>query len=444
MLKIAFHTLGCKVNSYETEAIWSLFAKKGYQRVPFSELADVYVIQTCTVTNMGDQKSRQSIRKAIRTNPAAVVAVTGCYSQTSPQEVAAIPGVDIVVGTQGRERLVELVEKVRGTRGQIVEVGNIRKQRSLEALPVPTFSGKTRAFLKIQDGCDLCCTYCIIPWAKGPSRSQAPERVVAEARELVDQGYREIVLTGIHTGGYGDDLQDYGLFDLLRDLSALRGLARLRVSSIEMNQVTPRIIDMLKGNRIFCRHLHIPVQSGHDDILRRMRRRYTVTAYRKKIEDLYVAIPGLALTTDVIVGFPGETDEHFEDTYRLLKDLSFTRLHVFPYSMRQKTPAARMDQQVDSMVKRERVQALLELSQELSLTYAKRCVGEVHTVIPEQRRKGEHLMGYTDTYLQVDFPAHSELVGRLCRVRIDRADAVCSTGTLVRVLEDDCGSRSLA
>lgn len=282
MKTVAFHTLGCKVNAYETEAIWQLFKKADYERVDFEEAADVYLINTCTVTNTGDRKSRQVIRRAIRRNPEAVIAVTGCYAQTSPGEVAAIPGVDIVVGTQGRDKLFDYVDQYMRERKPVNAVTNIMKQRRFEELDVPAFSDRTRAFLKIQEGCNNFCTFCIIPWAKGLSRSRKPENVLNQAHRLVDAGYREIVLTGIHTGGYGDDLENYNLADLLWDLDQVEGLKRIRISSIEASQIDDRIIEVLNTSDKMCRHLHIPLQAGDDTVLRRMRRKYTTAEYKEK------------------------------------------------------------------------------------------------------------------------------------------------------------------
>src|SRR5690606_9309166 len=387
MNTVAFHTLGCKVNAYETEAIWQLFKRAGYQRVDVDRKADVYVINTCTVTNTGDKKSRQVIRRAIRRNPDAVIVVTGCYAQTSPAEVMAIPGVDIVLGTQGRERLLEYVEQYQRERQPINAVKNIMKTREFEELDVPAFSDRTRASLKIQEGCNNFCTFCIIPWARGLLRSRKPENVLKQARQLVEAGYKEIVLTGIHTGGYGEDLEDYSLADLLWDLDKIEGLKRVRISSIEASQIDDRILEVLNTSEKMCRHLHIPLQAGDDEVLKRMRRKYTVDEYREKIAGIRKAMPQVAITTDVIVGFPGETDEQFENSYRLIEELQFAELHVFPYSKRTGTPAARMENQVPDAVKQERVQRLIRLSNRLSLEYARQFVGDVLDVIPERPYK---------------------------------------------------------
>ncbi|GAA5344538.1 tRNA (N(6)-L-threonylcarbamoyladenosine(37)-C(2))-methylthiotransferase MtaB [Planifilum fimeticola] len=447
MNTVAFHTLGCKVNAYETEAIWQLFKRAGYERVDFDRKADVYVINTCTVTNTGDKKSRQVIRRAIRRNPDAVIAVTGCYAQTSPAEVMAIPGVDIVVGTQGRERLLEYVEQYQRERQPINAVKNIMKTREFEELDVPTFSDRTRASLKIQEGCNNFCTFCIIPWARGLLRSRKPENVLKQARQLVEAGYKEIVLTGIHTGGYGEDLEDYSLADLLWDLDKIDGLKRIRISSIEASQIDERILEVMNTSEKMCRHLHIPLQAGDDEVLKRMRRKYTVDEYRKKIERIREAMPQVAITTDVIVGFPGETDEQFENTFRLIEEIQFAELHVFPYSKRTGTPAARMENQVPDPVKQERVRRLIRLSERLSLEYARRFVGDVLDVIPERPYKEEPgsglYTGYSDNYLQLVFPGNEQLVGKVCRVRLDEPGSEVCRGTFVRVLDDAPRTRAV-
>ncbi|MDR6225060.1 tRNA (N(6)-L-threonylcarbamoyladenosine(37)-C(2))-methylthiotransferase MtaB [Desmospora profundinema] len=440
MSTVAFHTLGCKVNAYETEAIWQLFQRHGYDKVEFDQQADVYVINTCTVTNTGDRKSRQMIRRAVRQNPEAVVAVTGCYAQTSPGEILEIPGVDVVVGTQGREKLLDYIEEHRQTRQPVNAVRNIMKAREFEELDVPTFSERTRASLKIQEGCNNFCTFCIIPWARGLLRSRKPESVLKQARQLVAAGYKEIVLTGIHTGGYGEDMDDYKLADLLWDLDRVEGLKRIRISSIEASQIDERVIEVLNRSDKMCRHLHIPLQAGDDAVLKRMRRRYTVDEYRRKVEHLHEAMPQVAITTDVIVGFPGETDERFENGFRLIEELQFSELHVFPYSKRTGTPAARMEDQVDPDVKQERVQRLIQLSNRLSRNYASQFKGDVLEVIPEGPYKEEPdsglFMGYSDNYLQVVFPGNENLIGKVCRVRLDEPGSDINRGTFVRVVDE--------
>lgn len=439
---VGFHTLGCKVNHYETEAIWQLFQEAGYERVDFEKNADVYVINTCTVTNTGDKKSRQVIRRAIRKNPDGVVCVTGCYAQTSPAEIMAIPGVDIVVGTQDRTKLLGLIEQYREERQPINAVRNIMKNRVYEELDVPAFTDRTRASLKIQEGCNNFCTFCIIPWARGLMRSRDPQEVIRQAQQLVDAGYLEIVLTGIHTGGYGEDLKDYNLARLLRDLeSQVKGLKRLRISSIEASQLTDEVIGVLKQSNIVVRHLHIPIQSGSNTVLKRMRRKYTMEFFSERLTRLNDALPDLAITSDVIVGFPGETEEEFMETYNFIRDHKFSELHVFPYSKRTGTPAARMEDQIDESVKNERVHRLIELNDQLAKEYAARFEGEVLEVIPEELYKldssGKFYEGYTDNYLKVMLEADESMVGEIVRVKLTKAGYPYNEGQALRIIEKE-------
>ncbi|MGE6752000.1 tRNA (N(6)-L-threonylcarbamoyladenosine(37)-C(2))-methylthiotransferase MtaB [Rossellomorea sp. NPDC071047] len=437
MPSVAFHTLGCKVNHYETEAIWQLFKEEGYERVEYDSIADVYVINTCTVTNTGDKKSRQVIRRAIRKNPDGVICVTGCYAQTSPAEIMAIPGVDVVVGTQDRRKMLTYIEEYKQERQPINGVTNIMKNRVYEELDVPAFTDRTRASLKIQEGCNNFCTFCIIPWARGLMRSRDPEEVIHQAQQLVDAGYKEIVLTGIHTGGYGEDMKDYNLAMLLKDLEQkVKGLKRIRISSIEASQLTDEVIEVIDQSNIVVRHLHIPLQSGSNTVLKRMRRKYTMEFFAERLEKLKKALPGLAVTSDVIVGFPGETEEEFMETYNFINEHKFSELHVFPYSKRTGTPAARMDDQIDEDIKNERVHRLIELSNQLAKEYASQFENEVLEVIPEEIYKDDLYVGYTDNYLKVVFPATEDMVGKLVKVKITKAGYPLNEGQFVRVLEE--------
>ncbi|MCJ0910572.1 tRNA (N(6)-L-threonylcarbamoyladenosine(37)-C(2))-methylthiotransferase MtaB [Mammaliicoccus sciuri] len=436
MATVAFHTLGCKVNHYETEAIWQLFKENDYERVDFETNADVFIINTCTVTNTGDKKSRQVIRRAIRKNPDAVVCVTGCYAQTSPAEIMAIPGVDIVVGTQDRHKLISYIEDYKQSRQPINGVGNIMKNRKYEELEVPYFTDRTRASLKIQEGCNNFCTFCIIPWARGLMRSRDPEQVVSQATTLVNSGYKEIVLTGIHTGGYGEDLKDYNLAQLLRDLEQVENLERIRISSIEASQLTDEVIDVIEKSTKVVRHLHIPLQSGSDTVLKRMRRKYTMAHFSERLQKLHKALPGLAVTSDVIVGFPGETEEEFQETYDFIVKHQFSELHVFPYSMRTGTPAARMTDQIDEEVKNERVHRLIELSNQLAKDYASKFDQTVLEVIPEEKGSTDgKLVGYADNYMKIEFEGDESLIGELVKVKVVTPGYPINKGKLVKVVD---------
>ena len=383
MKTVAFHTLGCKVNTYESNAMLKIFNEAGYQEVDFKQVADVYVINTCTVTNTGDSKSRQMIRKAIRKNPKATICVVGCYSQTAPEEIEKIEGVGVVLGTQYRSDIVKYVDEHLETGEMVIKVDNVMNLRKFEDLNIDRFKN-TRAFLKIQDGCNNFCTYCIIPYARGRVRSRQKESVLNQAQRLVDNGYVEIVLTGIHTAGYGEDLDDYSFYELLVDLVKIKGLKRLRISSIETSQISDEIIDLIGSNEIIVDHLHVPLQAGSDATLKRMNRKYTTAEYLEKINKIRSYLPNIAFTTDVIVGFPGETDEEFEETYNFIKQVNYSELHVFPYSPRKNTPAAKMKGQVNDQIKHERANRLLQLSKELNHEFALKQIGKTLKVLFEK------------------------------------------------------------
>lgn len=451
MPTVAFHTLGCKVNFYDTEGIWQVFKRDGYTQVPFEETADVYVVNTCTVTHGGDKKSRQMIRRAVRTNPDAIVAVTGCYAQMAADEIARIEGVDLVVGNDKKSQIVNLVEQVRLEQQPYQAVGNILKTREFEELDVPYFEDRTRANLKIQDGCNNFCTFCIIPWARGLIRSRQPEKILLQASKLAKAGYREIILTGIHTGGYGADLDGYRLAHLLRDLESIEDLHRVRISSIEASEIDDELISVLAKSRQVVNHLHVPVQAANNQILNKMNRHYTVEEFSEKLAKLREALPYLAVTSDVIVGFPGETDEFFEDTFEFIRRERFSQLHVFPYSKRKGTPAAKFPGQVPNDVLHLRVERLIELSNELTTAYASQFVGGQIEVIAEsplalsdeetKMRLAHHplssrmVVGHADNYLRVAFTVPDDVpiervMGEVSSVRIDEVGAHLQVGTL--------------
>lgn len=418
MKTVAFHTLGCKVNTYESNAMLKIFQDAGYQEVDFKEVADVYVINTCTVTNTGDSKSRQMIRKAIRKNPEAVVCAVGCYSQVAPEDIEQIEGIGVVLGTQYRKEIVDLVEEYQKTNQKIVKVDSLKNLRKFEDLNIDRFKN-TRAFLKIQDGCNNFCTYCIIPYARGRVRSRKPESVLKQAELLVSRGYVEIVLTGIHTAGYGEDLENYSFYDLLVDLVKIKGLKRLRISSIETSQITDEIIDLIGSNDIIVDHLHVPLQSGCDATLKRMNRKYTTEQYLEKINKIRSYLPNIAFTTDVIVGFPGETDEEFQATYDFIKKVNYSQLHVFPYSPRKNTPAAKMKDQVNDQVKHQRVERLLELSKQLNYDFAMKQIDKTLKVLFE-KRLGDYLIGHASDYLQVKVKTNENLIGEIVNIKIEK------------------------
>lgn len=422
MKTVAFHTLGCKVNTYESNAMLKIFNEAGYQEVDFKQVADVYVINTCTVTNTGDSKSRQMIRKAIRKNPKATICVVGCYSQTAPEEIEKIEGVGVVLGTQYRSDIVKYVDEHLETGEMVIKVDNVMNLRKFEDLNIDRFKN-TRAFLKIQDGCNNFCTYCIIPYARGRVRSRQKESVLNQAQRLVDNGYVEIVLTGIHTAGYGEDLDDYSFYELLVDLVKIKGLKRLRISSIETSQISDEIIDLIGSNEIIVDHLHVPLQAGSDATLKRMNRKYTTAEYLEKINKIRSYLPNIAFTTDVIVGFPGETDEEFEETYNFIKQVNYSELHVFPYSPRKNTPAAKMKGQVNDQIKHERANRLLQLSKELNHEFALKQIGKTLKVLFE-KRDGEYLIGHAGDYLKVKVKTADNLIGEIVTIKIDKYDEI--------------------
>ncbi len=420
MKKVAFKVLGCKVNSFEIEGIKNDFIKVGYEITnDITEHADVYVINTCTVTNTADKKSRQAIRRCIKHNPEGIIAVIGCYSQLKSQEAQGIEGVDIVLGTQNRNELVNYVEQFRKNRKPIVNVENIMEQKSFESFQTVKFQDKTRAFLKIQEGCNNFCTFCIIPWARGLMRSEKPENILKQVNDLVQSGIKEIVLTGIHTGGYGEDLEDYNFVDLLNDLEKVEGLKRIRISSIEITQLTSEFMEYFTNSKKIVNHLHIPIQSGDDEILKKMRRNYTLFEFGEKLKQIRKINPNVGISTDVIVGFPGETDEKFENTCNTIKKFKINNLHVFPYSKRNGTPAAKMEDQVEETIKKERVKRLIQIGHEINNEYQSNFINQELEVLIESKHNNSYI-GYTPNYIKVNVSSTGLEKNELVNVKITK------------------------
>lgn len=418
------------MNQYETEAMAELFARRGYRVVPFDSRADVYVVNTCTVTGTAAQKSRQAIRRAVRTNPEALVAVTGCYAQVAPQEIAAIPGVRVVLGTRGHGKIVELVEQAAATGVAVIAVEDIEKARTFEELPVVAARGRTRAFLKVQEGCREFCTFCIVPYARGPLRSRAPEKVLEEARALVGAGHRELVLTGTHLGLYGRDLPGGpDLAGLVARLLEIRGLVRLRLSSIEPLEVTPALLELMASSPVLCPHLHIPLQSGDDCTLARMGRRYKAAQYAAVIENIRRAVPEVGIYADVMVGFPGEDEEAFRRSYAFVASLGLAGLHVFKYSPRAGTPAAAFKEQVAPAVKQSRLETMLALDRTLRQRFAAQFLGRVVEVLVEQATRQGLATGYTPQYVRVAFQDGDAPVGEVVRVLAKKVENGIIKGT---------------
>lgn len=421
MPQVAFTTLGCKVNQFETEVIEGLFKQRGYAVVPFSGKADVYVINTCSVTHLGEKKSRQLIRRATRTNPEAAIVVTGCYAQTSPDKVEAIPGVNVIVGTQDRQQIVDLVEEAIANQLQVKAVANIMAADHFEDIPLFHIPGRTRAFLKIQEGCTNFCTYCIIPFARGPLRSRPLSSVVSEAEKMVAAGFREIVLTGIHLGAYGRDHENkLELTDAIQAILDVKGLMRLRLGSLESIEISEQLINLIRKDKRLCPHLHLPLQSGHDHILSKMNRHYTIAEFEQLIESIRAQVDDIAISTDIIVGFPGETQDMFEEALTFIERMQFARIHVFPYSKREGTPAAGFSGQIAEQDKKNRAHQLQIVADKAAKDFNNRFIGKIVDVLFEGEEDGV-IDGLAGNYIRVYAPGDRSLQGQVCRVCVEKA-----------------------
>ena len=421
MRKIAFYTLGCKVNQADTASMEEIFRKAGYEIVPFNQAADVYLINTCVVTNNGQRRSRQIINRAVRHNPLSLTVVTGCYPQTAPEEVKAIEGVDVIIGNQERGRIVELVETaLNEKRTEILD--NVQKMTvdtKFEELGAGTETDKTRAFLKIQEGCNQYCTYCIIPYARGPLRSRSLENIKAEVAKLVAAGYKEVVLIGIHLGCYGKEQGgEVTLYDAVLAALSVEGLKRLRLGSLESVEVDPRILDLMEVDSRLCRHLHLPLQSGCDKILQAMHRPYDTARYGELLRNIKSQLPDIAITTDIIVGFPGETEEDFAETMRFAEECGFAKMHIFPYSKRKGTHAEKMPNQIIEAVKEERAARLGALDEKMFHACLENAVGTESEVLFEQPVDDEHIEGLISSYQRVIVKAPVNLCGEIAKVKI--------------------------
>ena len=423
MKTIAFYTLGCKVNQADTASMEGIFRAAGYEVVPFSGQADVYLINTCVVTNEGQRKSRQIINRAIRNHPLSLVVVTGCYPQTAREEVKAIAGVDVIIGNQERSRIVELVEQaLTAKQDQVLDnVQQMSVDTKFEELAAGTATDKTRAFLKIQEGCNQFCTYCIIPYARGPLRSRSLESIREEVGKLVAAGYKEVVLIGIHLGCYGKELAKEGvklsLCDAVEAALSVPGLQRLRLGSLESVEVEPRLLELMQQEPRLQQHLHLPLQSGCDKILQSMHRPYDTAKFRQLLEQIRSILPDVAITTDVIVGFPGETEEDFQASMSFAASCGFAKMHIFPYSMRKGTPAAEMVQ-VTNSVKEERAARLAAVDRRLQQRALEGMLGQEQEVLFEQPVDAGHMEGLCGPYMRVVVPGGSELAGEIRRVRL--------------------------
>ncbi len=430
MKKAAVYTLGCKVNQYETEAMTELFANAGYEICNFSEKADVYIINTCSVTNMGDRKSRQIIRRAKKTNPKAIIAVTGCYAQTAPDEVLSVEGVNIVIGTQDRKNIVSLVESLKNS-SNINHVSDIMHTHEFEKLHIKQYTDRTRAFIKIQEGCNQFCSYCIIPYARGPIRSREKSEVINEITQLASAGFREVILVGIHVASYGMDLKDTSLSDLILDVDKIDGIERIRLSSIEPMTLNQEFIDTIKDAKKLCHHFHISLQSGCNDTLKRMNRKYTTAQFKGIVDSLRNAFDDVAITTDIMVGFPGETDEEFDCTVNFVRDIAFADAHVFQYSRRRGTPAAKRPDQVNPTIKEERSKIIINKTQHTRDAFIGRFIGKKMRVLFEQPASDGLFEGKTDNYITVHARSETNLNGCFKNVMLEKNIDGIVIGTII-------------
>ncbi|MFT5872125.1 MAG: threonylcarbamoyladenosine tRNA methylthiotransferase MtaB [Clostridium sp.] len=413
-MKVAITTLGCRVNQYESEAMIEKFIREGYEVVGFDEFSDVYVINTCTVTNMGDKKSRQMIGRARRKNESAVIAVVGCYAQIATGEVASIEGVDVVLGSRNKGDIVYWVNRFREEAKQVVEVSDVLKNKEFEDLNIKEYQDRTRAFLKIQDGCNRFCSYCLIPYARGAVCSKAADKIISEVYDLAANGFKEILLSGIHIASFGLDLEDgWNLVRVLEEVDKVPGIERIRIGSIDPTFFSQGVIEKIVSLKKLCPHFHLSLQSGSDETLKRMNRRYTAAEYKTVVDNLRRNIEGISITTDVIVGFPGETQEEFNETYAFLKDLELSKMHIFKYSPRKGTKAAQMKEQINGNIKEERSHMLIALNNKLEEKHISGFVSQSMNVLYEQKYKDNEneFEGYTENYIKVISKASKNISG---------------------------------
>lgn len=420
-MKVALYTLGCRVNSYESEAMAEKFIKEGYEVVSFDEFSDVYVINTCTVTNMGDKKSRQMIGRARRHNPEAIIAVVGCYSQIASDEIAQIEGVDVVLGSRNKGDIVYWVNRAREESKQVVEVKDVLKNNKFEQLAINEYQDKTRAFLKIQDGCNRFCSYCLIPFARGGVCSKEPEKILKEVKELSKNGFKEIILSGVHTASYGVDLEgNWDLVKILEEINKIEGIERIRIGSIDPTFFTEGVIERICNLEKMCPHFHLSLQSGCDATIRRMNRKYTAQEYKDVVENLRKHMKDVSITTDIIVGFPGESNVEFEATYEFLKGIKLSKMHIFKYSKRAGTKAAEMPFQVEGLIKEERSKKLIELNNALEVEFMEKFLGREMRVLYEEAISGKEntYVGYTENYIKVITESDENLEGKIVPTKL--------------------------
>ena len=436
MAKIAFYTLGCKVNQADTASMENLFLRSGHQLVSFDGEADVYIINTCVVTNTGQRKSRQTIHRAIRKNPNALIVVTGCYPQTAAEEVKAIVGVDMIIGNQDRAQIVQLVEERLAHRqtDTLDAVHKLTASTAFEEMAAGDITDKTRAFLKIQEGCNQFCTYCIIPYARGPLRSRSLESIRTETQRLISAGFKEIVLIGIHLGCYGKENPDGPtLYDAVKTVLEVPGVQRLRLGSLESVEVEPRLLTLMQEDARFCRHLHLPLQSGCDKTLQAMHRPYTTAKFKTLLADIKTNVPDIAITTDVIVGFPGETEADFETTCKFAESCGFSKMHIFPFSARKGTPAEKFAGAVTETVKKDRADILGRIDETMHKAFLQAMVGQTAEVLFEQPAGEDYFEGLTGNYQRVFVKSGGRnLGGEILPVKITAFDGEKLLGEIIK------------
>ena len=416
MKKVAFHTLGCKVNHYETNAMIQQFLENGYEIVDFDKKADIYVINTCTVTNMSDKKSRQNLRKVKKKNPAAIIVAVGCYAQIAKNELEKIDEIDIALGNNEKKDIIKYINEYNNNK--VIKVSEIEKCKEYLELGTVVHLETTRAVIKIQDGCNNFCTYCIIPYARGRIRSRNKDMILNEIQKIVDLGIKEVVLTGIHIDSYGKEKGDnYYLIDLIEDINKIEKLERIRIGSLEPTIITEEFCKRLSKVEKICNHFHLSLQSGCNTTLKRMNRKYTIEEFKKCVELLRTTFKEINLTTDIIVGFPGENEKEFEETYKFLEEIKFFKMHIFKYSKRKGTVAEKMENQIDENIKEERSKMLIELSNRNEEEILKKYINKTIDVLFEEK-KDEYWIGHTKNYMTVKVKTEEYLKNLLVSVKI--------------------------
>ena len=431
MKSVASFALGCKVNQVESEAIAESFAEKGYKVVDINDKADVYVINTCTVTNFGDKKSRQIIRRVKRQNPEAIVVVTGCYSQTAPEDIKKIDGVNIIIGTKGRNKVIEEVEKYKFENGIVEYVDSVKLEKVFEPISINKLMNRCRVYIKVQDGCNQFCSYCIIPYARGPVRSREEESVINEVSTLAKNGFKEIVLTGIHVASYGKDLPDTNLLKLIKKIHPIEGIERIRLSSVEPNIITEDFMKEISVMKKMCHHFHLSLQSGCDRTLKAMRRKYNTKKYINAVETIRKYWSDAAISTDIIVGFPGESEEDFRESCELARNIKFAKIHVFPYSPKKGTDAEKMKNQIGAETKSKRSNILSKIGDYNAKEFIESCIGENVDVLFEHEVGNNVYEGHTSNYINVLAKSDKDIKNKILKVKLTGIDKDHALGEIV-------------